>query len=82
MKQHEEVTHINIDKMDSIHEQLVTAIRNLRRRLCRQGRGAGAALRRSSRCSAGAMGQRHTQLARSGDTLQRLAALNHVPLWS
>ena len=22
------------------------------------------------------------QLARSGDTLQRLAALNHVPLWS
>ena len=26
MKDHEEVTHINIDKMDSIHEQLVTAI--------------------------------------------------------
>jgi hypothetical protein len=26
MKDHEEVTHINIDKMDSIHEQLVAAI--------------------------------------------------------
>ena len=29
MKQHEEVTHINIDKMDSIHEQLVTAVAQL-----------------------------------------------------
>ena len=29
LKQHEEVTHINIDKMDSIHEQLVTAIAQL-----------------------------------------------------
>ena len=29
MKQHDEVTHINIDKMGSIHEQLVTAIAQL-----------------------------------------------------
>ena len=29
MKQHDEVTHINIDKMGSIHEQLVTAVAQL-----------------------------------------------------
>ena len=29
LKEHQEVTHINIDKMDSIHEQLVTAIAQL-----------------------------------------------------
>ena len=29
LKQHEEVTHINIDKMDTVHEQLVTAIAQL-----------------------------------------------------
>ena len=29
LKQHEEVTHINIDKMDSVHAQLVTAIAQL-----------------------------------------------------
>ena len=29
LKQHEEITHINIDKQDSIHEQLVTAIAQL-----------------------------------------------------
>ena len=29
LKEHEEVTHINIDKMDSIHEQSVTAVAQL-----------------------------------------------------
>ena len=83
LKQHEEVTHINIDKMDSIHQQLVTAITQL---------GAIPA-------SAGgeAMPLRYVvppdapielwdsgtpQMTRSGDTLEKLAAFNHVPLWS
>jgi len=83
MKQHEEVTHINIDKMDSIHAQLVAAIAQL------------ATMPLPAR--EGAMPLRYVvpsdaplvlwdsgtpQLARSGDTLQSLATLNGVPLWS
>ncbi len=83
MKQHDEVTHINIDKMDSIHEQLVTAIAQL----------ATTPLPAKDQ----AMPLRYVvppdaplvlwdsgapQLARAGDTLQKLAALNNVPLWS
>ena len=83
MKDHEEVTHINIDKMDTIHAQLVAAILQL--------------ATTPSTTKDGAVPLRYVvppdlplelwdsgtpQLARSGDTLQRLAALNHVPLWS
>jgi len=83
LKQHEEVTHINIDKMDSVHEQLVTAIAQL----------ATTSLPAKEE----ALPLRYVvppdaplelwdsgtpQLARSGDTLQRLATLNGVPLWS
>ena len=82
MKQHDEVTHINIDKMGSIHEQLVTAIAQLAATPLPAGKGDAAALRRSSRCPIGAVGQRHAAIARSGDTLQKLATLNDVPLWS
>ena len=83
MKDHEEVTHINIDKMDTIHAQLVAAILQL--------------ATTPSTTKDGAVPLRYVvppdsplelwdsgspQLARSGDTLQRLALLNHVPLWS
>ena len=60
LKQHEEVTHINIDKMDSIHEQLVTAsCATCDHAFANQGRGSAAALRCSSRCLDRAVGQRH-----------------------
>ena len=83
LKQHEEVTHINIDKMDSIHQQLVTAVTQL------------ASM--PAAADADTMPLRYVvppdapielwdsgtpQLARSGDTLEKLAAFNHVPLWS
>ena len=86
LKQHEEVTHINIDKMEiRVHAQLVIAIAaTCGRRPCR--------LRRESMplryvvppgCAPLELWDSGTaQLAHSGDTLQRLAALNHVPLWS
>jgi pimeloyl-ACP methyl ester carboxylesterase len=83
MKQHAEVTHINIDKMDSIHEQLITAVAQLATTPLPAGEDAmplryvvppGAPL---------VLWDSGTpQLARSGDTLQTLAALNNVPLWS
>jgi hypothetical protein len=83
MKQHDEVTHINIDKMGSIHEQLVTAIAQLATTPLPAGEvamplryvvppGAPLVLWDSGT----------PQPARSGDTLQTLAALNNVPLWS
>jgi hypothetical protein len=81
MKQHEEVTHINIDKQDSIHEQLVTAIAQL---ATTPAKGEAMPLRYvvPSDAPLELWDSGTQQSARSGDTLQRLAALNQVPLWS
>ena len=83
MKQHEEVTHINIDKMDSIHEQLVTAIAQLAATPL-PAREEAMPLRYVVPPDAPLVlwDSGTPQLARSGDTLQKLAALNNVPLWS
>jgi hypothetical protein len=83
LKEHEEVTHINIDKMDSLHEQLVTAIMQLATAPA-QAKGETVPLRYVVPPDAPLeLWDSGTQLsARSGDTLQRLAALNRVPLWS
>jgi hypothetical protein len=83
MKDHEEVTHINIDKMDSIHEQLVTAIIHLATTPV-QSQGETVPLRYVVPPDAPLelWDSGTQQFARSGDTLQRLAALNRVPLWS
>jgi hypothetical protein len=83
LKQHGEVTHINIDKMDSIHEQLVTAIARLATTPL-PAKGEAVPLRYVVPPDAPLelWDSGTQQFARSGDTLQRLAALNHVPLWS
>jgi len=83
LKQHEEVTHINIDKMDSIHEQLVTAIAQLAMTPL-PAKGEAVPLRYVVPPDAPLelWDSGTQQLARSGDTLQTLATLNHVPLWS
>ncbi|MCK1640869.1 alpha/beta fold hydrolase [Bradyrhizobium sp. 157] len=83
LKQHGEVTHINIDKMDSVHEQLVTAIAQLATTPL-PAKGEAVPLRYVVPPNAPLelWDSGTQQFARSGDTLQRLAALNHVPLWS
>jgi len=83
LKQHEEVSHINIDKMDTIHEQLVTAIAQLATTPL-PAKGEALPLRYvvPSDAPLELWDSGTPQFARSGDTLQRLAALNHVPLWS
>jgi hypothetical protein len=83
LKQHEEVTHINIDKMDSIHQQLVTAIAQLAT-MPAPADGETLPLRYVVPPDAPIelWDSGTPQLVRSGDTLQKLAALNHVPLWS
>jgi hypothetical protein len=83
LKEHKEVTHINIDKMDSIHEQLVTAIAQLATTPL-PAKGEAVPLRYvvppNGPLELWDSGTQ--QFAHSGDTLQRLAALNRVPLWS
>jgi LysM domain len=83
MKDHEEVTHINIDKMDTIHAQLVAAITQLAATPSKT-RDAVMPLRyvvpADSPLELWDSGS--PRVARSGDTLQRLAELNNVPLWS
>ena len=83
MKDHEDVTHINIDKMDTIHAQLVTAIMQLATTPSSTG-DAVVPLRYvvPSDSPLELWDGGAPQLARSGDTLQRLAALNQVPVWS
>ena len=83
LKQHEEVTHINIDKMDSVHEQLVTAIAQLAT-MPSPAKEEALPLRYVVPPDAPLelWDSGTPQLARSGDTLQRLATLNGVPLWS
>ena len=83
LKQHEEISHINIEKQDSIHEQLVTAITQLATTPL-PPKGEALALRYVVPPDAPIelWDSGTQQLARSGDTLQGLAALNHVPLWS
>ena len=83
LKQHEEVTHINIDKMDSVHEQLVAAIAQLAT-MPSPAKEEALPLRYVVPPDAPLelWDSGTQQLARSGDTLQRLATLNGVPLWS
>jgi pimeloyl-ACP methyl ester carboxylesterase len=83
MKQHEEVTHINIDKMDSVHQQLVTAITQLATTPL-PATGESMPLRYVVPPDAPLelWDSGTPQLARAGDTLQTLATLNGVPLWS
>jgi pimeloyl-ACP methyl ester carboxylesterase len=83
LSEHEEVSHINIDKMDSIHEQLVTAIVQL---ATTPAKVAGEAVPLRYVVPPGAPVELWDSgkplFARSGETLQTLAALHHLPLWS
>ncbi|WP_225119462.1 LysM peptidoglycan-binding domain-containing protein [Bradyrhizobium sp. BRP22] len=83
LKDHKEVTHINIDKMDTIHDQVVKAVVQLGTTPM-QVKGETAPLRylvpQDEPLELWDSGI--PQSARTGDTLQRLATVNQVPLWS
>jgi pimeloyl-ACP methyl ester carboxylesterase len=83
LSKHDEVTHINIDKMDSIHEQLVAMIVQLAATPAKAD-GEAVPLRYVvPPNTAIELWDSGTPLvARPGDTLQKLAALRHLPLWS
>jgi Thioesterase domain/LysM domain len=83
LSKQDEVTHINIDKMDSVHQQLISMIVQLTT-TPKMEEGETVPLRYvvppGSPVELWDSGT--PLLARSGDTLQKLAAFHHVPLWS
>lgn len=83
LSEQEEVTHINIDKMDSIHTQLISMIAQLATTPAKT-EGETVPLRYvvPPNTPVELWDSGTPLLARSGDTLPTLAALYHVPLWS
>ena len=79
----ENVTHINIDKMDSIHQQLIRMIGQLTTTPA-MGEGEALPLRYvvPPDTPVELWDSGTPLLAHSGDTLKSIAAFHHVPLWS
>lgn len=79
----ENVTHINIDKMDSIHQQLIRMIGQLTTTPA-MGEGDALPLRYvvPPDTPVELWDSGTPLLAHSGDTLKSIAAFHHVPLWS
>jgi hypothetical protein len=83
LSEHEEVTHINIDKMDLVHEQLIAKIVQLATTPAK-AEGEPLALRYvvPPNVAIELWDSGMPVFVRPGDTLQTIAALYHVPLWS
>jgi LysM repeat protein len=83
MKDHDEVTHINIDKLDYVHAQLVSMITEIAK-VPATAEPNPLPLRYVVPPDATVeLWDSGTALqARRGETLQKLAADNHVPMWS
>ena len=83
LSEHDEVTHINIEKMEQVHAQLLTKIAQLART---PAKGAGETVPLRYIVPANAEIELWDSgmpvIARPGDTLQSIAASYHVPLWS
>lgn len=83
LKEQQKVTHINIEKADDIHEQLVSMVAQLPRVPART-EGDSVPLRylvpSDARVELWDSGVRLS--ARRGDTLERVAALYRLPMWS
>jgi pimeloyl-ACP methyl ester carboxylesterase len=79
----DEVSHINIDKMDSVHQQLVSKIVELAK-TPPKGEGEALPLRYvvPPHSTIELWDSGMPIFARPGDTLQAISALYHVPLWS
>jgi hypothetical protein len=83
LSQHDEVTHINIEKMEQVHAQLLTKIAQL---AATPAKAAGEAVPLRYVVPADAEIELWDSgmpvIARRGDTLQTIAGLYRVPLWS
>ena len=83
LSKHDEVSHINIDKMNSVHEQLVAKIVQLATTPAKT-EGAAVQLRYvvPADTAIELWDSGMPVVARPGDTLETIAASHHVPLWS
>ncbi len=83
LSEHDEVTHINVEKMDQIHAQLISKILQLAKTPSKAADEA-IPLRYVVPASAEIELWDSGMLvpARPGDTLQSIAASDHLPLWS
>ena len=83
LSEHDEVSHINIDKMDGVHQQLVTKIVQLSAISPRDAADA-VPLRYvvPAKAAIELWDSGIAVFARPGDTLQTIAVLYQVPLWS
>jgi hypothetical protein len=83
LSEHEEVSHINIEKMDVIQEQLVSKVMQV---ATMSAKTEGEALPLNYVVPPNAAielwDSGMSVFARPGDSLQTIAALYHVPLWS
>ncbi len=83
LAQHENIIHINIDKVDSVHEQLVAKIRQLTT-TASKSEGEAVPIRYVVPADATIelWDSGMPVFARSGDTLQAISTFYRVPLWS
>lgn len=83
LSQHSEVYHVNIDKMDDVHDQLIAKILQL---ATTPAKAEGEAVPLNYVVPPGTAIELWDSgmpvFARPGDTLQTIAELYHVPLWS
>lgn len=83
LSQHDEVTHINIDKMGSVHEQLVAKIQELTATPAKaEGEGIPIRYVVPADTAIELWDSGTPVFAHPGDTLETLAAYYGVPLWS
>jgi predicted alpha/beta-hydrolase family hydrolase len=84
LSEQEDVTHINIDKMDLIHQQIVSKIVELATTTPAKAEGEAVPLRYvvPPNTAIELWDSGTLVVARPGDTLQKLATLRHLPLWS
>jgi hypothetical protein len=83
LSQHDEVYHVNVDKMDGVHEQVIAKMLQL---AATPAKAAGEAVPLNYVVPPGNALELWDSgmpvFARPGDTLQTIAGLYHVPLWS
>ena len=83
LSEHDEVSHINIEKMDAVHEQLLTKIVQLATTSAKsEGETVPVRFVVPPSAAIELWDSGMPVFARPGDSLQTIAATYHVPLWS
>jgi len=82
LSEHEEVSHITIDKMDEVHQQLVAKILQLAMTPKDEGEAVPLRFVVPPNAAIELWDSGTPVFARPEETLQKIADLHHVPLWS